>query len=129
MTLFINRKNGHLHARMIKRAINPTRIYIVDFGRDRSLFFNKREVSRRSEGNVEAFFHQFESNAVEGIRIWLEALINGEDVQLFYEADVNVESVKSTFFSLLQVLKVDKGKENRIFRELPFTLFKSTQSN
>jgi len=111
VTLFINRKNGHLHARMIKRAINPTRIYIVDFGRDRSLFFNKREVSRRSEGNVEAFFHQFESNAVEGIRIWLEALINGEDVQLFYEADVNVESLKSTFFSLLQVLKVDKEKK------------------
>ena len=61
-------------------------------------FFDKRKFSRRSEGNVEAFFHQFESNAVEGIRSWLDALINGEDVPLFYEADVNVASLKSTFF-------------------------------
>ncbi len=95
----------------INAAINPTRIYVVDFGRDRSLFFDKRKFSRRIEGNVERFFHQFESNAVEGIRGWLESLVRGEEVPLFYEADVNVASLRSTFFSLLQVLKVDKERK------------------
>jgi len=99
------------HRYKIKTAVNPTRIFVIDFGRDRSLFFDKRRFSQRNEGNVEAFFHQFESNAVEGMRAWLDNLINGQEVPLFYEADVNVASLKSTFFSLLQVLKVDKEKK------------------
>lgn len=111
ISLSIYFKDDKSYRKKVNTAINPTRIYVVDFGRDRSLFFDKRKFSRRSEGNVEAFFHQFESNAVEGIRSWLDALINGEDVPLFYEADVNVASLKSTFFSLLQVLKVDKEKK------------------
>lgn len=109
LIVYFNGEKKHLNK--VNTMINPTRIYIVDFGRDRSLFFDKRKFSRRSEGNVEAFFHQFESNAVEGIRTWLEGLINGEDVPLFYEADVNIASLKATFFSLLQVLKVDKEKK------------------
>lgn len=96
----------------VQTSINPTRIYVVDFGRDRSLFFDKKKFSQRSEQNVEAFFHQFESNAVPGIRAWLESLIKEDDVPLFYEADVNVAKLRSTFFSLLQVLKIDK--ENKI---------------
>lgn len=95
----------------VKKSINPTRIYVVDFGRDRALFFDKRKFTRRRESNVEGFFHQFESNAVDGIRGWLERLLKEEDVPLFYEADVNVAKLKSTFFSLLQVLKVDKEKK------------------
>lgn len=111
LSLFFYHKHDQQYNREVQTAINPTRIYVVDFGRDRSLFFDKRKFSKRSEKNIEGFFHQFESNAVDGIRNWLEALLRGEDVPLFYEADVNVAKLKSTFFSLLQVLKIDRERK------------------
>lgn len=111
ISLIILKVKDKRYLNVVARSINPTRIYVVDFGRDRALFFDKRKFSKRNEGNVEAFFHQFESNAVDGIRAWLERLLKEEDVPLFYEADVNVAKLKATFFSLLQVLKVDKEQK------------------
>lgn len=99
------------HRLNVKIAINPTRIYVVDFANDRSIYFDKRKFARRIEGSTDLFFHQFENSAVEGLRNWLENLLIDEDTPLFYEADVNVAKLKMTFFSLLQVLKIDRNRK------------------
>lgn len=96
----------------IANALNANRIYVVDFGRDRGLYFDKSNFSRRIDGNLDVFFTQFETNAIPGIKAWLNDLLRGKkDTPYFYEADVNADKLKKTFFSLLQVIKVDKTKE------------------
>lgn len=123
ISIIIYRFFDKKHLFKVKSSINPTRIYVVDYANDRSIFFDKSKFSRRIEGSKELFFHQFENNAVEGIRNWLENLLVDENTPLFFEADVNVAKLKSTFFSLLQVLKVDRTKkiiylESYLFKNL-----------
>jgi hypothetical protein len=96
----------------LKDSINTVRIFIVDFGKDHATYFNKRDFGERVSGNLDIFFHQFETHAADDIEKWLENLIRDvPGTPMFFEADVNIERKKATYFSLLQVLKVDRDKE------------------
>lgn len=96
----------------ITDSINTLRIFIVDFGKDRATYFNRRDFANRTSGNLDVFFHQFETNAAEEVQNWLEDLIRDvPNTPTCFEADVNIEAKKATYFSLLQVLKVDREKE------------------
>ena len=61
----ISRNKSKKMNKSISDSINTLRIFIVDFGKDRATYFNRRDFANRTSGNLDVFFHQFETNAAE----------------------------------------------------------------
>lgn len=96
----------------MQESINTVRVFVVDFGNDRATYFNKRDFGKRQSGTLDIFFRQFELNAATEIEQWLENLLaDKKNTPTWFEADVNIERKKATFFSLLQVIHINREKE------------------
>jgi hypothetical protein len=108
----ITKKQDRKITTIMQESINTVRVFVVDFGNDRATYFNKRDFGKRQSGTLDIFFRQFELNAATEIEQWLENLLaDKKNTPTWFEADVNIERKKATFFSLLQVIHIDREKE------------------
>ncbi len=108
----ITKKQDRKITTIMQESINTVRVFVVDFGNDRATYFNKRDFGKRQSGTLDIFFRQFELNAATEIEQWLENLLaDKKNTPTWFEADVNIERKKVTFFSLLQVIHIDREKE------------------
>lgn len=108
----ITKKQDRKITTTMQESINTVRVFVVDFGNDRATYFNKRDFGKRQSGTLDIFFRQFELNAATEIEQWLENLLaDKKNTPTWFEADVNIERKKATFFSLLQVIHIDREKE------------------
>jgi hypothetical protein len=108
----ITKKQDRKITTTMQESINTVRVFVVDFGNDRATYFNKRDFGKRQSGTLDIFFRQFELNAATEIEQWLENLLaDKKNTPTWFEADVNIERKKATFFSLLQVIHINREKE------------------
>lgn len=108
----ITKKQDRKITTTMQESINTVRVFVVDFGNDRATYFNKRDFGKRQSGTLDIFFRQFELNAATEIEQWLENLLaDKKNTPTWFEADVNIERKKATFFSLLQVIHINCEKE------------------
>lgn len=96
--------------REIKQRIDAVRIFILDFNNNEVVFFNRNTIGKKKKGTLDLFFEQIHPDEIERVRNWVLDLLdpNERGVAPYIEADVIVKSEAKSFFSLFQLIHVNK---------------------
>lgn len=115
--IVIERKRN-VRERDILQRIDSMRIYVLDFKQDSIIFFNRNNLSEKKCGSLDLFFNQVHPDERERVRNWLLDLLAEDalDVAKHMEADVLINRETKSYFSLFQIIKVNK-EEKRIYLE------------
>lgn len=109
---FINLSVAHSnHLRRIKESSNSLRVFIIDSKNDTVRFFNRAHLQKKKTSTITEFYNQFPANERPRLIEWIGKLLEGApDTPQYLEINVLINYNKKSFFSLLQVEKVDREK-------------------
>ena len=107
MTMSFNAK----YKKDLDEASNSLRVFIVDSKNDRVRYFNRSRLQKQKITTITEFYNQFPANERDKIITWIGELLEGnKDTPRFLEINVLINKNKKSFFSILQVTKVDYEK-------------------
>ena len=87
---------------------NSLRVYIVDIKNDRVRYFNRSRLQRKKTSTITEFYNQFPANDRNKIIDWIGKLLDKDETTPKYlEINVLFNYNKKSYFSILQVTKVD----------------------
>ena len=109
---FININVAHSrHLKRIEESSNSLRVFIIDSKNDTVRFFNRSRLEKKKTSSVTEFYNQFPANERPRLIEWIGKLLEGApDTPQYLEINVLINYNKKSFFSLLQVEKVDREK-------------------
>lgn len=91
---------------------NSLRVYIVDAKNDKVRYFNRSRLQRKKTSSITAFYNQFPANDRNRVITWIGDLLeNIEGTPKYLEVNVLFNYNKKSYFSILQVTKVDFEKQ------------------
>ncbi|HNX16649.1 MAG TPA: hypothetical protein PKO28_04795, partial [Bacilli bacterium] len=101
---YINKK----YRQRILDESNTTRIFIIDVKKNVVTYFNRSDIRHKKTMDLAGFYQKFHPNDVEKVKNWIFAICMDAKTSIQYlEADVLVNRGKSSYFSLLKLLKYD----------------------
>lgn len=90
---------------------NSLRVYIVDAKNDQVRYFNRSRLQRKKISTITAFYNQFPADDRNKVISWIGDLLdNIEGTPKYLEVNVLFNYNKKSYFSILQVSKVDLDK-------------------
>lgn len=96
----------------IYETSNSLRVFIIDAKNDRVRYFNRSRLQRKKTSTITAFYNQFPANERDKIITWVGDLLdNTPNTPKYLEINVLINFNKKSYFSLLQVTKVDHTKD------------------
>ena len=94
-----------------EEASNSLRVFIIDTKNDQVRFFNRSRLQKKKTTTITAFYNQFPANERDKIITWIGDLLDDTpNTPKYLEINVLINYNKKSFFSLLQVSKVDHEK-------------------
>ncbi len=95
----------------IYETSNSLRVFIIDAKNDRVRYFNRSRLQRKKTSTITAFYNQFPANERDKIITWVGDLLDDTpNTPKYLEINVLINFNKKSYFSLLQVTKVDHTK-------------------
>ncbi len=96
----------------IYETSNSLRVFIIDAKNDRVRYFNRSRLQRKKTSTITAFYNQFPANERDKIITWVGDLLDDTpNTPKYLEINVLINFNKKSYFSLLQVTKVDHAKD------------------
>ena len=90
----------------IKAESNSTRIYIINIKKNTVTFFNRADLRRKKTMDLLGFYSHFHPNDVEKVKNWILSIsIDPKQVEQYLEVDVLLNKNKTTYYSILKLLK------------------------
>ena len=116
-TFIIAQVRAKKHEKDINEAANSLRVFIIDANNDEVRYFNRSKLQRKKTSTITAFYNQFPADERYRIITWIGNLLDDvPDTPKYLEINVLINQNKKSFFSILQVSKVDHQK-NLIYLE------------
>ena len=95
----------------IKSEATTLRIYIIDPKKSTVTYFNRSDLRNKKEIDMDTFYSHFHSNDIDKIKQWIYSIYTDyKNADKYIEADVLVNHGRSTYFSLLKLLKYDPNE-------------------
>ncbi len=92
----------------IKRESISTRIFAIDVKNNRVLFFNRSDMKNKKTMDLASFYFHFHQNDSEKVKQWIYSIMtNPKGCEQYLEADIVVNRNKTTYFSLLKLVKYE----------------------
>ena len=111
ITFIVLQSRSKKELKELNDASNSLRVYIVDAKNDRVKYFNRSRLTRKKTSSITEFYNQFHANDRDKIITWIGNLLEGvENTPKYLEINVLFNYNKKSYFSILQVSKVDKEK-------------------
>lgn len=96
----------------IYETSNSLRVFIIDAKNDKVRYFNRSRLQRKKTSTITAFYNQFPANERDKIITWVGDLLDDTpNTPRYLEINVLINFNKKSYFSLLQVTKVDHAKD------------------
>lgn len=112
ISYFVGKAHNKKFINSLSDSSNSLRVYIVDAKNDRVRYFNRSRLEKKKTGTITEFYNQFPANERNKIINWIGNLLEGvEDTPRYLEINVLFKYNKKSFFSILQVTKVDREKQ------------------
>lgn len=87
---------------------NTTRIFIIDVKNNIVTYFNRSDIRNKKVMDLAGFYQKFHQNDIEKLKNWIFTIcLDVKSATQYLEADVLVNRGKSSYFSLLKLLKYD----------------------
>lgn len=90
----------------ISEESNTIRIFLIDVKKNVVTYFNRSDIRDKRTMDLAGFYQKFHPNDVEKVKNWIFAIcMDPKSASQYVEADVLVNRGKSSYFSLLKLLK------------------------
>lgn len=96
----------------IQNQSNTVRVFIIDYNRRSVRYFNKSDLKNKKVISFFAFLEQFVGEERSKIQTWVEDLLDSKkNTPQYLECDVIINKKRKSYFSFLQVQKIDLKKK------------------
>ena len=90
---------------------NSLRVFIIDADHDNVRYFNRSRLEKRKTSTITEFYNQFPAGERDKIITWISNLLDDvPDTPKYLEINVLFKYNKKSYFSILQLTKVDHEK-------------------
>ena len=104
-----NRDNKYIER--MKAESTTLRIFVIDVKKNNVIYFNRSDLRNKKQIDLNSFYSHFHTNDVDKIKSWIYSICtNYKTADKYLEADVIVNHGKTTYFSLLKLLKYDPNE-------------------
>ena len=105
----INQNIYRGYIKKIEEESHSTRIYIINIKRNTVTYFNRSNMRDKRTMNLMGFYSHFHENDIEKLKNWiLNISIDPKLVDQYLEVDVLVDKAKTTYYSILKLLKYNR---------------------
>ena len=95
----------------MKAESTTLRIFIIDVKKNSVVYFNRSDLRNKHQIDLNSFYSHFHTNDVDKIKSWIFAICTDyKTADKYLEADVLVNHGRTTYFSLLKLLKYDPNE-------------------
>ena len=111
LSFSINTKIYQGYLKKIEEESNSTRVYIVNIKKNIVTFFNRSNMREKRTMDLMGFYSHFHPNDNEKLKNWILSIsIDPKQVEQYLEVDVLVNKNKTTYYSILKLLKYDRER-------------------
>ena len=97
------------YLKKIEEESHSTRIYIINIKKNTVTFFNRSNMREKKTMDLMGFYSHFHENDIEKLKNWiLNISIDPKTVDQYLEVDVIVDKAKTTYYSILKLLKYNR---------------------
>lgn len=105
---FISNHRDDLNVTLIHNQSNSIRVFVIDINKNEVRYFNQATLRNQRVMSVDDFYHQFYDTDSKKVQNWISAVLDPTaEAPHYLEADVLVNRDKKSYFSLLEIKKVD----------------------
>ena len=111
ISLVISSNRDFKYIERMKAESTTLRIFAIDVKKNSVIYFNRSDLRNKKQIDLNSFYSHFHSNDVDKIKAWIYSICtNYKTADKYLEADVIVNHGKTTYFSLLKLLKYDPNE-------------------
>ena len=97
------------NVKKIEEESNSTRVYIINIKKNTVTFFNRSRMQEKRTMDLMGFYSHFHPNDNEKLKNWILSIsIDPKQVEQYLEVDVLINKTKTTYYSILKLLKYDR---------------------
>ena len=111
ITLVLSYGKDYKYIERLKTESTTLRIFIVDMKNNSVIWFNRSDLKNKHRIDLSTFYSHFHANDVDKIKNWIFSICTDyKSADKYVEADVLVNHGRTTYFSLLKLLKYDPNE-------------------
>ena len=112
ISLLLHDKKDKIAMKKFDSIANSVRIICIDYKNQRVKFFDKFDMANQHETTFQEFLEQFVQEERVRIEKWIDELTQSKkNVSDYLEVDVIIKKDKRSYYSFLQLQKIDKKKK------------------
>ena len=110
-SLIFSSRRDYRYVERMKAESTTLRIFIIDVKKNSVIYFNRSDLRNKKQIDLNSFYTHFHSNDIDKIKSWIYSICTDyKTADKYLEADVLVNHGKTTYFSLLKLLKYDPNE-------------------
>ena len=111
ISLIISSRRDSKYIERMKAESTTLRVFIIDVKKNSVIYFNRSDLRNKRQIDLNSFYSHFHTNDIDKIKNWIYAICTDyKTADKYLEADVLVNHGKTTYFSLLKLLKYDPNE-------------------
>ena len=111
ITLVMSYGRDYRYLERLKTESTTLRIFVVDVKNNSVIYFNRSDLKNKHKIDLATFYSHFHANDVDKIKNWIFSICTDyKNADKYLEADVLVNHGRTTYFSLLKLLKYDPNE-------------------
>ena len=111
ISLITSSRRDSKYIERMKAESTTLRIFAIDVKKNSVIYFNRSDLRNKKQIDLNSFYSHFHTNDVDKIKNWIYSICtNYKTADKYLEADVLVNNGKTTYFSLLKLLKYDPNE-------------------
>ena len=111
ISLITSSRRDFKYIERMKAESTTLRIFVIDVKKNSVIYFNRSDLRNKKQIDLNSFYSHFHTNDVDKIKNWIYSICtNYKTADKYLEADVLVNNGKTTYFSLLKLLKYDPNE-------------------
>ena len=108
ITFLISTKRDKGYDNRIQAESTTLRIYIIDPKNNSVIYFNRSDLRNKKQIDINTFYSHFHANDIDKVKTWIyDICTDYKNADKYVEADVLLNHGRSTYFSVLELLKYD----------------------
>lgn len=111
VSLSISSERDYKYVERMKTESTTLRVFVIDVKKNSVVYFNRSDLRNKKQIDLNSFYSHFHTNDVDKIKNWIYSICTDyRSADRYLEADVIVDHGRTTYFSLLKLMKYDPNE-------------------
>ena len=111
ISLILSSRKDYKYIERMKTESTTVRVFVIDVKKNSVVYFNRSDLRNKHQIDLNSFYSHFHTNDVDKIKSWIFSICTDyKTADKYLEADVIVNHGRTTYFSLLKLMKYDPNE-------------------